>query len=354
MITLPTNYYEDQFNTKCPLGYEVAIYQSQICDGLNHIRRPGDTRTPPKIAIISPTFFSRNLVADSLAREITVLVKRVNFHLHDLNTEPIETLFEVNNVYICEECQYLYERHPHGFDLLRRFLSQIVTNPRQIITTWNQYTWNFLSGFLQIERWFPIVIILPFLSRVEMQEYLLSIHKESFRYVIDKKLNKSLEFVRKEYALTLPELNLSLSIPYLSLRRRYASYIPLFTKKEKMPEEIIFGAIFRLSLGDPGIAYKIWMRSFFDDEVRYSRISEAVKIPDLFTLDIFVLTLILMYEYPTYTLLNQSVSDRAILNSSLYRLVSAGVIIRNDEEWSITPEGFAPAIQYLLQRRMIW
>ncbi|PKL60220.1 MAG: hypothetical protein CVV33_03795 [Methanomicrobiales archaeon HGW-Methanomicrobiales-4] len=354
MINISTNYSEEQLNNPCILGYEVAIYKSEICEILNQIRRPGDIRTPPKIAVISPTFFSRNMVAESVAREITVLVKRENFQRQELKPELFDDLFDENRVFICEECQYLYERHPHGFDLLRSFLSQIVTNPRQIITTWNQYSWNFLSGFLQIERWFPIVITLPFLSRIEMQQFLLSTQQEGFRYVIDKELDNTLEFVRKDLDVTISSINLSFSIPYLSIRRRYATYIPLLADKKTLPEEIIFGAIYRLSLGDPGIASAFWNQAKVETEIRFSRLSESVMIPDLFPLDIFILTSILMYEYPTYNRLIQFVKDDAILNSALYRLVSAGVVARNEEEWYVTTEGFAPAVQYLIQRRMIW
>jgi hypothetical protein len=61
-----------------------------------------------------------------------------------------------------------------------------------------------------------------------------------------------------------------------------------------------------------------------------------------------------MYEHPTYIRLKQSIHDDAILNSSLYGLVSAGIIARNEDEWYVTPEGFASTVWYLLQRRMIW
>jgi len=138
------------------------------------------------------------------------------------------------------------------------------------------------------------------------------------------------------------------------MRRRYATFIPLLADKKTLPEEIIFGAISRLSLGDPGIASEFWNRAMVEDEIRFSLLYESIMIPDLFTQDIFILTLILMYEHPTYARLNQSVNDEAILNSSLYRLISAGIIARNEEECYITPEGFAPAVRYLIQRRMIW
>jgi hypothetical protein len=354
MIDQATNLFGDQTDDQCILGSEVPIYQSQICEILANIRRPGDIRTPPKIAIISPTQFSRDMVAESLSREITVLVKFINFYELQLEEEHFKTIFDENRVYVCQECQYLYERRPHGFDLLKAFLSQIVTNPRQIITTWNQYSWNFLSGFLQIERWFPIVITLPFLSKTDMQRFLLSTQKEEFQYVIDRDMDNTLEIVRKNFDLIISSINLSISIPYLSIRRRYATYIPLLADKKTIPEEIIFGAIFRLSLGDPGLASKFWNLAKVGNEIRFSLLSESVTIPDLFTLDIFILTTILMYEHPTYIRLNKSVNDEAILNSSLYRLVSAGVVVRNEEEWHITAKGFAPAVQYLLQRRMIW
>jgi len=105
---MSTNNSDDQLNTPCVIGNEVVIYQSQICEILIHIRKPGDIRTPPKIAIISPTFFSRNMVADSVAREITVLVKRVNFQKHDLKSERFGEIFlmkigciSVKNASIC-------------------------------------------------------------------------------------------------------------------------------------------------------------------------------------------------------------------------------------------------------------
>jgi len=43
-----------------------------------------------------------------------------------------------------------------------------------------------------------------------------------------------------------------------------------------------------------------------------------------------------------------------MLNSSLYRLVSAGLIMRKEDMWSVSFEGFSSVVEYLKQRRMIW
>jgi len=339
---------------ECFLANDVSLYPSQICEVLTHIRKPGDIRTPPKIAIISPTSFPRQKVSESISREISVLVKNISFSENPVNKEFFETLFDEDAVYICQDCHYLFERNPHGFDLLRFFLSQLVTNSRQVITTWNQYSWNFLRGFLHIERWFPIVIFLPLLSSSELREYLLSLETEIIRFAIDIELDNSLELVRKEFKVEFNSLNIDLSLPYLTVRPRYASKIPLLSDKNVLPEEIIFREIFRLSLGEPGIAHEIFQKGKIDDEVRFSHLPDFMQVPPLSPIDIFILTLILMYEYPVYSRLNQSIHDKAILNSSLYRLVSAGLVTRNDHTWSITPEGFAPVVSYLSQRRMIW
>jgi hypothetical protein len=345
---------DNSLNQTCILGNDVLLYESKICEILTHIRKPGDFRTPPKIAIISPTSYSRTVVADSIAREISVLVKRKNFSGEPFGKRELENLFEEHAVYVCEECQYLYERRPHGFDLLRLFLSSLVTNSRQVITTWNQYSWNFLSGFLHIERWFPIIITLPLLSLPELKKYLIADGKENLHFIIDTELDNSLELVRKDYDITISSLNLSFSIPYLTVQRRYASYIPLLADKQALPEELIFREIYRLSSGEPGIALKIFHDAIVEDEIRVTHLPKPLSVPELYAIDIFVLTLILMYELPVYSRLNESIQDKAMLNSSLYRLVSSGLVIRNEEVWCISLEGFAPVVDYLKQRRMIW
>lgn len=294
------------------------------------------------------------MVADSVSREISTLVKKIDFSTEIIGKKEIESLFEENVIYICEECQCLYERRPHGFDILRMFLSNLVTNSRQIITTWNQYSWNFLSGFLNIERWFPIVVSLPLLSLPQMQQYLLSGGNDTLRFIIDTDLDNSLELVRKDFEITFAPLNFSFSLPYLTVRRRYASYIPFFAEKKALPEELIFRELYRLSSGEPGIASKLFHDVIMDDEIRFQKLPKSPPIPNLYAIDNYILTLILMYESPVYSRLNQSVQDKALLNSSLYRLLSAGLIIRDGEKWSISAQGFAPAVSYLTQRRMIW
>jgi hypothetical protein len=314
--------------------------KSRVCEILAHIRKPGDFRTPPKIAIISPTSYSRTIVADCLSREISILVRNINFSGNETLLPDFEGFFDEHAVYICEECQYLYERRPHGFDLLRSFLSSLVTNSRQVITTWNQYSWNFLCGFLHIERWFPIVITLPLLTLPELKQYLLPERKDEIRFTIDIDLDNTLEFVSKDLDVNIASLNLAFSIPYITIQRRYASFIPLLADKEAIPEELIFREIHRLSAGEPGIAREIFQNAMVEEEIRFSRLPKPSQIPDLDAIDIFVLTLILMYESPVYSRLNESVNDKAMLNSSLYRLVSAGLIMRKEDMWSVSFEGF--------------
>ncbi len=354
MIQIYRNQNGESTNQACILGNEVPLYESRVCEILTHIRKPGDFRTPPKIAIISPTSFSRTIVADCLSREISVLVRNINFSEKESLQPDFEGFFDEHAIYICEECQYLYERRPHGFDLLRSFLSSLVTNSRQVITTWNQYSWNFLCGFLHIERWFPIVITLPFLTLPELKQYLLPERNDEIRFTIDIDLDNTLELVRKDFDVNISSLNLAFSIPYLTIQPRYVSYIPLLADKEAMPEELIFREIHRLSAGEPGIAREIFQNAMVEDEIRFSRLPKPSQIPDLDVIDIFILTLILMYESPVYSRLNESVNDKALLNSSLYRLVSAGLIMLNDDMWSVSFEGFSSVVEYLKQRRMIW
>ena len=241
-------------NGACYLGNDIQLYQDHVCEILGKIKKPGESGTSPKIAIISQTNFSRNYVSDSLYREISTLVKRINFREIFIRADDMENLFDEQVIYICEECQYLFERHPHGFNNLRAFLSAVITNPRQIITTWNQYSWNYLSGFLHIERWFPIDVSLPFLELDGMKRYLLSSHNENLEFIIDKKLDNSIDIVRKDYSLYFEPLNLTLKIPYLTLQRRYTKMLPFYMKKEVNAEDFIIRAIHQLSLGEPGIS----------------------------------------------------------------------------------------------------
>lgn len=338
----------------CYLGNDIRVYQSVVCEILGRIKKPGESGLPPKMAIISETRYSRSRVVEDLSREISILVKRINFRDTVVHADDMESLFDEQVVYICEECQFLFERHPHGFDNLRAFLSAVITNRRQIITTWNQYSWNYLSGFIHVERWFPVMVSLPLLSLETMKEYLLSGSDEEPEFCLDKKLENPLEIARKDYSLTISPVNLTLKIPYLALQRRYTSMIPFYVRKAIIPEEYIMRAIHQLSMGEPGISLEIYHNATADGRICISHVPEPAVIPSLSPQEMYILTLILMYEQPTYSYLFRSVHDDSVLNSALYRLMSAGVITRKGENWSLTPEGFAPAVRYLMQRRMIW
>lgn len=345
---------DTQTNQTCILGTDVPVYSSELCEILTHIRKPGESGTPQKIAIISPTCYSRTMIADNLSREISVLVRRIDFATFEPDVASLRSLFDEERVYICENCQYLYERRPHGFDLLRSFLGEMITNPRQIITTWNQYSWNFLSGFLHIEQWFPVLVRLSFLSLPALHQFMQVSYRDPVHYIIDADVENRLEVVRKDLNLGLSSLKLSLSIPYLAFSRRYSSVLPFRGDTEKMPEEIIMRTIYRKSLGDPGIAMQLWDAARVEDQIRLSLLSRHVTIPPLSAMDNYLLSLILMFERPGYSRLLSSIRDQATLNSSLYRLSSARVITRIDDGWEVLPDGFSPAVEYLVQRRMIW
>lgn len=345
---------DGQANRICILGTDVPVYSSELCKILTHIKKPGESGTPQKIAIISPTSYSRTMLADNLSREISVLVRRIDFAAFEPDVTSLASLFDEERVYVCENCQYLFERRPHGFDLLRSFLGEMITNPRQIITTWNQYSWNFLSGFLHIEQWFPVLVRLSFLALPALRQFMQVRFPDPVLYVMDADVEDRLEIVKKDLHLGLSSLRLSLSIPYLTFSRRYSSVIPFRADLEKMPEEIIMRTIFRKSLGDPGVAMQLYNTARVEDQIRLSLLSRHITIPSLSTMDNYLLSLILMYEQPGYSRLLSSIQDQATLNSSLYRLSSAGVISRFDDGWGVLPDGFAPAVEYLVQRRMIW
>lgn len=338
----------------CYIGNDIQLYQEQVGDILGNIKKPGESGTLPKIAIISQTYFSRNFVSESLCREISTLVKRINFQDIIIRADDMKNLFDEQVIYICEECQFLFERHPHGFDILRAFLSAVITNRRQIITTWNQYSWNYLSGFIHIERWFPKAVSLPFLELDDLKSYLLLSSDENLVFCLDRKLNNPIDIVRRKYSLSLDPLNLTLEIPYITLQKRYTNMIPFYKKNEVNAEDFIIRAIHQLSLGEPGISNELFNKAIHEGQLCVSNIPEPATIPPLSPHEMYILTLILMYEQPTYSYLIRSVHDDSVLNSALYRLMASGVIYRDEENLALTPEGFAPAVRYLMQRRMIW
>jgi hypothetical protein len=277
-----------------------------------------------------------------------------------------KTLFEAlaksGGIVLVDNCHFLYTRKIGGFQILDNFLNFIASSSNTFITTWNIYSWNYLSTLFPLQQIFPLKIELPKLNSQDLKGMIMSSCEWEMSFEEEQTIQeeKILQFTRIPIEVKPLKRTLQVPVPafdYTALKSRLPERFKVSNKKETVSvEEKVFNRLLDYSEGNPGAAKAIWMRSV-------PRTEGAIKPGDIikpqYKIDLnydqaFLLYIILCMERVSIEELNGIIDPNANVNRSVHDLERTGLISVENELLSIMPEALHSIESYLKSMRLVW
>ena len=319
------------------------------------IERFGDG-APAHIAIVSEPLGGRTTVANEIRR---LYGERVSYlplkfvmspsSLPDFSSCP-------GDIILIDNCRLLATRRIGGFDVLDAFLLALISSKKLFITTWNLFSWQYLSAVMNIEAYFTTIIVLTKMDAPELKQMILSRHKPGeIRFVNDGAAERSMFFSLVHKQVRLPLKGAEVSVPWIKLN--FTFMLRRLPRKKRIQisiEDLIFEKINRISRGNPGVAVLLWESSLSDNVISLNSINETTYSIDLDTSESFILTIILSMKSLQEEDLIAIVGSEMDIRRVLYRLVQEGLVRNDDGYYSISAFALQPVAEYLKKTRRLW
>jgi len=152
---------------------ELFGFESILKNIVDTMEKP-DLSSKSNIAIIAEPFSGRS----ELLYKISEIYQERNtkIFLHRLISDDNfqHTLEKSGDIVLVDNCQLLYSRKIGGFEKLDLFLNAIASSDKQFITTWSQFSWNYLRFVYPLESIFPVRIELPRLVPEELKKMVMA------------------------------------------------------------------------------------------------------------------------------------------------------------------------------------
>ncbi len=123
------------------------------------------------------------------------------------------------DIILIDNCRLLVTRRIGGFDVLDAFLLALISSKKLFfITTWNLYSWQYLSAVMNIEAYFPTIIVLKKMDMPELKQVIMSRHKPGeIKFINDGVGERSMFFSLVHKQIRLPLKDAEVSIPWIKL-----------------------------------------------------------------------------------------------------------------------------------------
>lgn len=305
------------------LGFEekLAEVSTAVSEGRN-------------VAVVSEPFAGRNAVLDYVETSNKDSKRRPAVK-HEGNSDA--------DVLIFDDCHRLYLREIDGFDCLDSFLNTMATSDAVFLTSWNEYSWRYLSETKGVTESFEAEVTVPSVGIEALSEWLRNLVDHDFEYVDDSE--------------KIPAQFDASAITSISTLREQLRLLLFVTADDPDPQRTIFQAITRISGGNPGVAKRVW-KDILDiakreDEIRTSMLVESeVELPALDYDEAFALQVIVSNEGMSRNELKRLVGSN--LNRTLRKFADRDVIALEERTVRIEPEALENVVAYLENRRMLW
>lgn len=277
------------------------------------------------LAIISEPFGGRNAFVENVSRT----------HAVDRDADNNDV-----NVRIFDDCHRLFRREIGGFDRLDSFLDEMAATDAVYVTSWNAYAWTYLAETKEVDKTFQSCVTVPTVDAETIAAY-LDDTDHGYRYIHDTE--------------EIPAGFDPGQITSLGSLREQFGLLRSGRADDRIPKEIIFEAITRISNGNPGVARAVWEDTRVADErtIRTSSLAESIPtVPELDYDDSFALAIIVSNERLSRTELEATVG--APLGRLLRRFESAGIVSIDGDVVRLRPPAVKPVVEHLNSRRMIW
>jgi len=333
----------------------VIGYERELKEITEAIERSG-SGAPSHIAIVAEPIGGRTTIVDEIRHLYGDRVFYLPLEFVTSQSELPDFPCLVNDIILIDNCQFLSKRVIGGFDVLDAFLRMQITSKKIFITTWNAYSWQYLSSVLNLDAYFPTIVILNKMDTPVLKSVIMSRYKRGdIRFVDEGVAERSMFYSVIHRSIRLPLTATEISIPWLKLN--FTVMLHKLPRKKRVQisiEDIIFEKINRIADGNPGVAILLWHRSLKDNTLTLRAITETPYSISLDTNESFILSVILSMESLHGKDLSAIAGYEMDVERVLYRLVQQGLIIDRDGYYSVEPFALGPVTDYLKKTRRLW
>ncbi|MDO8872846.1 MAG: ATP-binding protein [Methanoregula sp.] len=340
---------------KAAFAGNVIGIEREIKEITDAIERSG-SGAPPHIAIIAEPMSGRTTIVDEIRR---IYSDRVHYlplkfvinqsALPDFSSLP-------GDIILIENCQFLTTRVIGGFDVLDTFLHMQITSKKIFITTWNTYSWHYLSSVMNIDAYFPTIVTLTRMDAPLLKQVILSRYKSGeIRFVDGGADERAMFFSVIHQSVRLPFTATEISVPWIKLNFILILHgLPRKKRVQISIEDVIFEKINRIARGNPGVAILLWNASLKDNAISLSAITVSSYSISLDPDESFILSVILSMESLHAKDLSAIAGSEMDIERVLYRLIQQGLVRDDTGYYSIMPFALGPVTEYLKKTRRLW
>jgi hypothetical protein len=311
---------------------------------------------PEHIAIVAEPLGGRTTLVSEIRRRYG---KKVHYlplefvispsHLPDFSAIP-------EDIILIDNCRFLATRMIGGFDVLDAFLHEQISSKKLFITTWNAFSWQYLSAVMNIDAYFPTVVTISRMDTPVLKQVILSRYKPGeIRFLDEGAAERSMFYSLIHKKVHFPLMTKEISIPWI--KPNFTVMLRRLPRKKRIQvsiEDVIFEKINRIARGNPGVAILLWESSLKDNTISLAAITETPYTIDLDTNESFILTIILsmksLHEKDLAAIGGSEMNIRRVL----YRLVQQGLVRDEAGYYSVPPFALGPVIEYLKKTRRLW
>ena len=274
----------------------------------------------------------------------------------------LQTLEKSGDIVLIDNCQLLYSRKIGGFEKLDLFLNTVASSNKLFITTWNQFSWNYLRFIYPLESIFAVRIELPRLASEELKKMIMGTCEWQMTFAEDETTKKEQWLEIFEFPVNLAPFKRTLRVPvpridYSALKSRFLAMIGSSQQKEEASmEDRVFQRLKDASEGNPGVAKAIWKRSVpgAKGAIKPGDIIKPQYKIDLNYDQAYLLYTILCMECVSIEELMGIIDSNANVNRSVHDLERTGLISIENELLSINPEALHSIESYLKSKQLVW
>jgi hypothetical protein len=336
-------------------GSPVIGREKELREITGAIERFG-SGAPEHIAIIAEPMCGRTTVVAEIRR---LWGERVHYlplefvvspsALPDFSTLP-------GDIILIDNCRFLATRRIGGFEILDRFLQAQISSKKLFITTWNAFSWQYLSAVMNLDAYFPTVVTLGRMETPVLKQVILSKYRPGeIRFIDDGASERSMFYSLIHRKVRLPLTGTEIAVPWIKLN--FTVMLRSLPRKKRIQisiEDVIFEKINRIARGNPGVAILLWDSSLKDHAVSLGAITENTYAIDLDTNESFILSIILsmksLHEKDLAAIAGTEMDIRRVL----YRLAQQGLVRDDAGYYSVPPFALGPVIEYLKKTRRLW
>ena len=267
-------------------------------------------------ALVSEPYAGRDMLLDELSSHLDG-AERISFgSVADAEGDVSED----TDVYLVEDCRYLYTRRIDGFETLESFVDAVAKSEATVVASWNLYAWSYVRQATEVDDVFREDVVVPELGTSSIAEVIAS------EYDISK-FESDLEETREEGG---------------DITDRLPARIR-FRLGER--SDNVFEQITALSGGNLGVARSVFESRTWEDE--------AEDGGELSYEDAFMLLVVLTKEDVERRILEGVVSPNS-LEKSIRRLSDAGYVEPDGGRVMLRPERLVDAVERLERRNLLW